>query len=120
MTFRQFAEANLARCESPEGFNHTLGSWSLSDWMVAVAGEVGEAANIIKKLNRYRDGIPGNTASECDLYADLGREIADAVVYLDLLAQSQGFSLEDLILHKFNETSEKVGYPHRLEDTEAQ
>jgi NTP pyrophosphatase (non-canonical NTP hydrolase) len=116
MTFRQFAEANRARCESPEGFNHSLGSWSLSDWMVAVAGEVGEAANVVKKLNRCRDGIPGNTASESDLYAALGDEIADAVTYLDLIAQSQGFSLEDLILDKFNRKSASIGYPHRLEE----
>jgi len=55
-----FSERNRRRCESEKGFNHTLDSWSLSDWMVATVGELGEEANIVKKLNRVRDGIPGD------------------------------------------------------------
>lgn len=60
MTFGQFSQANRDRCESPQGFNHKLVDWSTSDWFVAVMGELGEAANVAKKLNRVRDGIPGN------------------------------------------------------------
>ena len=60
MQFNDFSVFNLRRCEASNGFNHKLGDWSLSDWMTAVTGELGEAANIAKKLNRVRDGIPGN------------------------------------------------------------
>ena len=45
-----FSERNRKRCESPNGFNHLLGDWSLSEWCIATVGELGEAANIVKKL----------------------------------------------------------------------
>ena len=108
-----FSERNKRRCEDPNGFNHTLSSWSLSDWLTATAGELGEAANIIKKLNRVRDGIPGNTESADSLRANLADEIADTVIYLDLLAQAAGFDLETIRDAKFEKTSRKIGYAPR-------
>lgn len=96
-----FSERNRRRCESPNGFNHALSSWSLSDWTTAVTGELGEAANIVKKLNRVRDGIPGNRESEDELRANLADEIADTVIYLDLLAQAAGFDLSTIRDAKF-------------------
>lgn len=60
MDLTSFSNANRTRCESSRGFNHSLDSWSTSDWLVAVMGELGEAANIVKKLNRVRDNIAGN------------------------------------------------------------
>jgi NTP pyrophosphatase (non-canonical NTP hydrolase) len=110
MHFREFSTLNHRRCESPNGFNHALDSWSLSDWMTAVVGELGEAANIAKKLNRVRDGIPGNRETPDELRAALADELADAFIYLDLLVQSQGFDLEEAVLHKFQMTSAKIGY----------
>lgn len=107
-----FSERNLKRCEAPNGFNHPLNSWSLSDWMTALTGEVGEAANIIKKLNRIRDNINGNTASEGEisLRAALADELADIQIYLDLLAQAAGFDLNSVRDAKFAKTSKKIGY----------
>ena len=110
MNFKEFSKINRDRSESPEGFNHKLSSWSLSDWFTATTGELGEAANIAKKLNRYRDGIRGNTRTKEELQQDLADEIADVFIYLDLLAQSENICLEEAILHKFNETSNKIGY----------
>ena len=54
MTFQNFSALNNARCR--DGFKQDLASWSASDWMVATMGELGEAANVLKKLNRERDG----------------------------------------------------------------
>lgn len=113
LTFNDFAITNRRRCEHREGFNHTLASWSLSDWLTATMGELGEAANIAKKLNRVRDGIPGNKETEEELRAALKTEIADVFIYLDLLAQSQGFDLETVVREKFDETSRKIGYPRQ-------
>lgn len=110
MTFAQFSALNRARCEAANGFDHTLDSWSLSDWMTATLGELGEAANIAKKLNRVRDGIPGNTESEAELRAKLRDEIADTFIYLDLMAQAAGFDLGTAVLSKFDRTSHKIGY----------
>ena len=107
--FDNFSAINRERCESPKGFNHKLNSWSLSDWITATLGELGEAANVVKKLNRIRDGIPGNNKSKEELTEDLKKEVADTFIYLDLLCQSEGFSLEDAVRQKFNEKSKKLG-----------
>ena len=110
MHFREFSTLNRHRCEAKNGFNHSLSDWSLSDWMTALMGEVGEAANIVKKLNRVRDGIPGNDETEAELHVALADEIADTSIYLDLLAQSKFLDLEKIVLSKFDRTSKKIGY----------
>jgi NTP pyrophosphatase (non-canonical NTP hydrolase) len=112
MDFAALRAANLSRCARwhPRG----LSEWSLSDWGVATAGEMGEALNVIKKLNRERDGIAGNTLTEEQLRADLADEIADVAIYLDIMAASEGIDLAAAIARKFNKTSEKVGFPERL------
>ncbi len=107
---RNFSRRNRQRCESPEGFNHQLNSWSLSDWMTATLGELGEAANVVKKLNRVRDGIPGNTLTEVQLCEQLKEELADTACYLDLLAQAAGFDLEEIREAKFQKVSQRMGY----------
>ncbi len=105
---RSFSAVNLQRCLRwhPKGIN----SWSASDWITALIGEFGEAANIVKKLNRVRDGLVGNTKSEAELRIELAEELADIFIYLDLLATSEGIDLEVEIINKFNKTSEKVGF----------
>lgn len=110
MTFAAFSAENRARCEAPNGFNHPVGSWSLSDWMTATMGELGEAANAAKKLNRVRDGIVGNDETEAELRANFADELADTFIYLDLLAQSQGIDLAAAVRAKFDRTSKKIGY----------
>lgn len=112
----RFSEQNRRRCESPDGFNHKLDSWSLSDWITATTGELGEAANIVKKLNRVRDGIPGNAETPKELRAALADELADVAIYLDLLAQAAGFDLETIREAKFAKTSRRIGYTERKAD----
>lgn len=107
---KNFSQRNRRRCESASGFNHRLDSWSMSDWMVAVLGELGEAANIVKKLNRVRDGIPGNTLSAEQLRHKLALEIADAYIYLDLLCQSVGIDLQESVESAFTGKSKQIGY----------
>lgn len=106
----RFSDRNRTRCESPSGFNHGLSSWSLSEWMTATMGELGEAANVIKKLNRERDGVPGNKETHEELVANLEEEIADTACYLDLLAQAAGFDLETIRDAKFAKKSREIGY----------
>lgn len=115
LNFKDFSILNRERCESEKGFNHKMNSWSLSDWFTATMGELGEAANVAKKLNRVRDGIPGNgDATPADLRQQLADEIADTFIYLDLLAQSESIDLHDAVIAKFDKTSKKVGYEKRL------
>lgn len=114
MTFGQFSQANRERCESPQGFNHPLAGWSTSDWMTATMGELGEAANVVKKLNRVRDGVPGNKQTADQLRDQLRKELGDVFVYLDLMAQSLGFSIADAAAEVFNSKSAEIGYPKQL------
>lgn len=114
MTFGEFSQANRQRCESQHGFNHKLQDWDTSDWFLAVLGELGEAANVAKKLNRVRDGIPGNKETPEALRDKLRKEIGDVFVYLDLLAQAHDFSVADAATEVFNAKSAEIGYPKTI------
>ena len=109
MDMHGFSKVNRMRCEHPSGFNHLLHSWSLSDWMTATLGELGEAANVLKKLNRVRDGIPGNDETEDELKMKFSRELADAFIYLDLMCQRAGVDLAAAVQEVFNAKSKKLG-----------
>lgn len=82
LTFAALRAANLPRCRRwhPEG----APPWTFDDWLLALGGEVGEALNVVKKLNRDRDGLAGNTRTREELIADLASELADVVIYLDI------------------------------------
>ena len=108
-----FSEYNRMRCEHPQGFNHKLSGWSLSDWMAATLGELGEAANVIKKINRHRDGIAEQKPVQ-QLMEELSDELADADIYLDLLYQAAGLNRTKAVISKFNDTSMKRKAPFIL------
>jgi len=111
LTFDEFRAANVARCLKwhPAG----LESWSPSDWLTAVTGELGELASLLKMRNRERDGLPGNKFSPTD--RQVADELADVLTYLDLLAATLGVDLGRAAAQKFNEVSERVGFPDRIE-----
>lgn len=110
LTLELIRAANVTRCVKwhPQGIN----SWSSSDWLTAVTGELGELASLLKMRNRERDGLPGNKFSPTD--KQIADELADVFIYLDLLAASHGIDLEIAIISKFNEVSERVGFSDRL------
>jgi NTP pyrophosphatase (non-canonical NTP hydrolase) len=110
LTFDVFRQANVSRCLKwhPAGIE----SWSPSDWLTAVAGEFGELASLLKMRNRERDGLPGNKFSPSN--KQVADEIADVLTYLDLLAAALGVNLGNAVVEKFNEVSERVGFPDRL------
>ena len=66
-----------------------LEPWTPDHWFTALLGEVGEAANLMKKLFR---GF-GNKESEVELHDMLARELADCVIYLDIFAREMGVNL---------------------------
>jgi NTP pyrophosphatase (non-canonical NTP hydrolase) len=76
----------------------------------AAAGEMGEACNIIKKLERDRHGLPGSRAT----VGQLADELADVIIYLDLIAAKTGIDLETAIKNKFNKDSHKHGFDSLL------
>lgn len=81
--------------------------WSPADWMTALAGEVGETANILKKIRR------GDT-SLFEARKELAKELADIQCYLVLLANRCGIDLEVATILKFNEVSKRIGSDVRL------
>lgn len=88
--------------------------WPLDAWSNAALGELGEAANLIKKLRRGdlalndyiidSDGQRSKTVRQC-----LADELADVVTYVDILALQIDVSLGDAVATKFNENSKRVG-----------
>lgn len=92
-------------------------AWTLGDWGNAMAGEAGEACNVIKKIRRIETGTAIARVNEQELEplrAKLAKELADVVIYADLIAAQIGVSLGDAISEKFNEVSEQYGFPERI------
>lgn len=78
-----------------------------------LGGEVGEALNVVKKLHREAMGWRGSRATK----EELALELADVLICLDKLAAYYGVDLAKATVHKFNQTSDKVGLPHKLAET---
>lgn len=95
-------QASLAR------FNYTT-HWDLPRWGNALAGETGEACNLIKKIDRGDFDL--------DLVrGDLGSEIADVIAYATHLANAAGIDLEGALRRKFAEVACKQGSAITLDD----
>lgn len=104
LTFAQLREVNIARCAA---VFHALDAWSPCDWATALAGECGEACNIVKKLRRLEgaDSHMNTPEHRAELKMLLGKELADVVIYLDLLAARMDLDLGEEVTRKFNEVS---------------
>lgn len=92
LTFKELKEANTKR-------NITLfgpDKWIPEQYGNAIAGEVGELCNKIKKLAQGRE-----ISQE-----EIEEEIADIVIYADLIATKFNTTLEKCIVEKFNKKSE--------------
>jgi NTP pyrophosphatase (non-canonical NTP hydrolase) len=96
LTFAELREANVARCND---VFHKFEDWSHADWAVALTGEVGELCNLLKKARR----------GEKIKLLDMASELADIMIYLDLLAASLEVDLAREVIIKFNEVSDKRG-----------
>ena len=108
ITFEQLRKANVARCEK---FGHGgIDGWNEAEWGNAIAGECGELCNLLKKKIRHMPTDPKGTALD-NMIAD---EIADVIIYLDLLAAKLDINLANSILIKFNLTSKKHSLSDRL------
>lgn len=105
--YRNLRQANLARVTF---FNHTLEGWSPAMWACALAGEVGELCNLLKKQFRNKPGDSAEATNEA-----IADEIADIAIYLDLLAARLGIDVARAVEKKFNEKSREVNFPGTLQ-----
>ena len=105
-----FCELRQANCLRNEEWIAGSAPLSLSFRGNELAGEVGEACNILKKLDRERLGLRGSRASP----EQLSEELADVVICVDLIAMDLGINLWMAIVAKFNKTSEQRGLAVRI------
>lgn len=121
LTFGAVRVANTDRCVR---FGHD--AWRPSQWSNATAGEAGELAevvlalavtkytgrlaNTLKKLDRQMPGDPDIAT----LREQAAKELADIVLYADLTAAELNIDLGEAVRAKFNEVSDRHGFPERL------
>jgi len=115
LTFQQFSEANRKRCEESFVPVEQVTPAELGN---AMAGECGEACNVIKKMIRLERGlaIPSKDKDKSLSWyvAELRDEIGDILTYVDLLAARFGIDLEEALRDKFNAVSLEANSPVRL------
>jgi NTP pyrophosphatase (non-canonical NTP hydrolase) len=109
LTFDRFSKANRERCEAVDGFNHPVSGWTSAEWLAACIGELGEVAHVVKRMSRQRDNLVQSKLTDEQIKKMLAEEIADTVIYLDMLAHSQAIDLSFAIKEKFNRKSEEIG-----------
>lgn len=114
LTFDELRAANIARLPQfknahgePAHSQPDGSDWSVSDWLMAVTGELGELANLRKKV--LRGDLTDEQAQQ--MTAD---ELADIATYLDILAFRLGVDLGAAVVAKFNRKSEQVGSDVKL------
>lgn len=104
LTFAELRTANQGRLPS---FGVACQQWEPRDWMLALIGEVGELANIMKKVSRGDEPLGACMQEVRD-------ELADIQTYLDLLSASLRVDLGHATRSKFNLVSERVGSQVKL------
>ncbi len=108
LSFGRLREVNVKRCE--EVF-HPLQDWSPTDWATAMSGECGEACNEVKKLRRLdgADRVKDSDLERQRLRMKAAKELADLVIYADLLAARLNINLGEAVVEKFNQVSTERG-----------
>lgn len=99
-----------------EGFN-TYENVSILFFTTALAGELGELCNLVKKLERVKAGglDAGTNEKAKDINRDkLAEEIGGIAIYLDLLASRLGIDLEQAIIKTFNDKSKQYDLKYFL------
>lgn len=109
LTFNTLRAGNVARLPKFRNRHGELAhtepdgsDWTPAQWLQAVVGELGEYANFRKKYER-------GDISKDEFNEQARRELADVVIYLDILAYQLGFDLGNVVMLKFNEVSRRVG-----------
>ncbi|GAB4186207.1 MAG: hypothetical protein Kow00105_00690 [Phycisphaeraceae bacterium] len=104
--FQELRDANVRRCE--QAFK------ACRDWTpAAMAGEAGELLEILLPLLVRTNSICNLTkkiqrGDKVNLQ-EVGKEIADVVIYADLLSHRLGIDLAEAVRSKFDEVSHRMG-----------
>jgi NTP pyrophosphatase (non-canonical NTP hydrolase) len=91
----------------------------LTYWTTALAGEVGELCNMVKKMQRVElGGVDGGSSYTAkDITREmLKEEIGGIAIYLDLMASLLDIDLGEAIRDTFNDKSRKMGFVQFLDE----
>ena len=89
----------------------------LTYWTTALAGEVGELCNMVKKMQRVElGGVDGGSSYTAkDITKEkLKEEIGGIAIYLDLMASLLDIDLGEAIRDTFNDKSKQMGFSQFL------
>jgi NTP pyrophosphatase (non-canonical NTP hydrolase) len=113
LKFKTLRAVNVTRCRRWHPPEST--PWTCADWSNALCGEAGESANVVKKIRRQQTGARNESDPIMEQLIKMeADELADVVIYADLLAHHFGIDLGAAVKAKFNKVSEKYGFPERL------
>lgn len=100
LSFKTLRAANIQRMKSSK-YKKNVEKWTTAHWMQATIGELGELANIMKKVDR------GDFTIE-EAKNDIAKEFADVQTYLDIMASKLDIDLGQATIDKFNDVSERM------------
>jgi len=115
LTFRTLRDGNIKRLPlfkrkdgKPAHMRVNGSDWSPASWLQAVIGELGEYANLRKKVER-------GDFTLAQAKKKLGSELADVVIYLDILATQLGIDLGEAVMETWNAKADQLDIPMRLD-----
>lgn len=113
ITFAKLRKVNTIR--NDEVFN-PCNNWSLMEWACAMAGEAGEVCGAIKKMRRMEEGTnSAKDPNDLNVYKrKVADEMADVIIYLDLMASKMDIDLGQAVVDKFNEVSDRMNAVTRI------
>jgi NTP pyrophosphatase (non-canonical NTP hydrolase) len=113
LTLKDIVDINMRRCEKWHVGDQP---WTAERWITAIVGELGEMANVRKKIFRAEDGSTGILKGETleSLKYEEKKEWADTMLYMLLFAGHMGWDPEEAIRDVFNRKSEQLGFEERL------
>ncbi|MEW8200219.1 MAG: MazG-like family protein [Candidatus Thiodiazotropha endolucinida] len=108
LSFDTLRAANAARLKHSK-YSRCEDDWTPAHWMQATVGELGELANLLKKVDR------GDFTLE-EAREEISKEFADVQTYLDIMAMKLGVNLARATKDKFNEVSDRIGSSVYIDD----
>lgn len=81
---------------------------------ILLAAAAGKISDVVKKLNRVRDGLAGNRVTEAELHSQLREWIGVTAVRLMQLSDAAQLNFTACVADKFNMVSERMALPERI------
>lgn len=106
VSFRTLAQALDLRLKNHSKFAQSR-DWTTAQWLQAIVGELGEFANVSKKVDRGDFSV--DYARE-----EMAKELADVQAYLFMLSTHLDIDLGKASVDKFNEVSKRIDCPMHI------